>query len=963
MGVVRLATQEGMNRLVAVKLLRPEFQPLPQSKERFRREIDAVSRLQHPGIVPVYQCGEENGILYLAMEHVRGRSLRDVLSSLRTLAAEQVTGLDLLHLLAEGPSSEPALQELCSGSWVEVCLRIARGVASALHHAHERGVIHRDVKPSNIVIGCDGRVMLMDFGMATAIGSHRLTRSGSQPGSLPYMAPERLTGRTSDRRTDVYGLAVTLYESLTFACPYWDANPEVLRRLLLEGKALPLRARNRQIWREVEIVCEKAMDPAPSRRYASAADFAADLSALLQRRPIAARPIGPVLRAVRWSQQRPAVAAALAASAAAAVLVPLLVNLSLRAQRDEALRQAYGARIVAAGYFLSVHNALAAKAQLRSCPEPLRGFEWNHLALCADQSEEHLPGLRGYFASIHWAARGRLLVHMDEGGGILEAVDPDRGTPIWKKAVGTPRWSDSSPDGSIIALADGTPRIRRYDAATGAALDSFRTSSGQAVFWHRFLPSGRLAVASNQGEVEVLDDHGAPLSSTQGMPSICRAVSPDGSLAVAGRWDQDQGGAELWDLTGGKRIFDLPALAHVWAAAFDDEGGTFALGTESSEILVLDRTGSLKAKMSAHARRSVNSIRFAKDGRLCSVGNDGTLQIWNAESGELLETRYGHDAIVLDLDLNPQDDRVATISPFVGTRIWRLDSAPHRRVLGVGPRGVEDLEWSREGRLIYAVCDDWLCIVLDASSGREVRRFAAGARLSQCASCAGRLATTSFDQDHALVLWDLASPENSARLPAAGYQDMPVAFSPASARVAFGDAEGFARFLDPDSPVEGGRVPTGGPPTALCFSADGKEVFSGTRGGEIRRIDIAKGRMESEAKVLGPVLAACWTGDSIWFGEGQEAVCRDPSTLAVRFESKGHQGWVHDLSATKDGRRIASASHDGSVRIWRTTDGECLAVLEGSGSYVYCLAFDPDSRRLAAGCGDGSIYVWSGSPR
>lgn len=316
MGVVHIAEQVSLGRRVALKLIRPENLYFEGARARFRREVEAAGRLSHPGVVAVHTVGEEQGVPYLAMELVAGASLDAVMLSVVGRSPEGLTGADLRaaveeRVVADFPGQTRAWDgAFFAGSWAEVALRVARAVAEALAHAHERGVLHRDVKPSNVMLTPEGRVVLLDFGLASLAGSERVTRSGSQLGSLPYMAPEQVAGRVEaiDARTDVYGLGVALYELLTLRLPFAEGRAEVTRQAILEGRAAPPRSHNPALSRDVETVCLTAMERDPGRRYSTAADLARDLANLLELRPIAARPAGPVRRLARWAQRRPAAA-------------------------------------------------------------------------------------------------------------------------------------------------------------------------------------------------------------------------------------------------------------------------------------------------------------------------------------------------------------------------------------------------------------------------------------------------------------------------------------------------------------------------------------------------------------------------------------------------------------------------------------------------------------------------------
>lgn len=318
MGVVYRAAQESLGRIVALKVLRPEHLWFAGARDRFRREAEAVARLAHPAIVPLYSFGEADGVPYLAMEFVRGASLSAIVAAFRAREPASLEGADLKRALAAslgpgpGPRGDP--HGLYGGTWSEACARIGAVVAGALEHAHERGVLHRDLKPSNVMLAEDGRILLVDFGLAAREGADRLTRTGSQLGSLPYMAPEQVDGRADaiGARTDVYGLAVTLYELLTLRLPYDSASTHEVLRRVATGDAAPVRAGNARVPRDLETVIATAMDVRSERRYASAAAFARDLRNVVEHRPIEARRSGPLRHGWRWTQRHPAAAAAIA---------------------------------------------------------------------------------------------------------------------------------------------------------------------------------------------------------------------------------------------------------------------------------------------------------------------------------------------------------------------------------------------------------------------------------------------------------------------------------------------------------------------------------------------------------------------------------------------------------------------------------------------------------------------------
>lgn len=357
MGVVYLAEQPALGRQVALKIMRPEQVYFEQARERFRREVRSVARLAHPGIVPLFASGEAAGLPYFTMALVEGISLAEALRGLEGRDPATLVGHDLFDVVQRltrergfdaGPEASPDSGDgrhddpLFGGSWLAATAWLVREVAQALEHAHQRGVLHRDIKPSNVLLTADARVLLVDFGLASLLSVDRMTRAGAQLGSLPYMAPEQIAGDVGriDARTDVYGLGVLLYETATLRAPFDESDASKLGARIARGDVPPLRRANRNLPADFETVCRKAMEVDPERRYASPAHVARDLTNLLQRRPIEARPLGLGLGLVRWAQRRPAQAVALALGSLIVVGGPLIVAaLEVRSSREVAVER------------------------------------------------------------------------------------------------------------------------------------------------------------------------------------------------------------------------------------------------------------------------------------------------------------------------------------------------------------------------------------------------------------------------------------------------------------------------------------------------------------------------------------------------------------------------------------------------------------------------------------------------
>lgn len=327
MGVVFLAEQAAVGRDVALKLIRPDQLYFPNIRERFQREIEAIARLSHPGIVQVHSIGEDKGIPFYSMEYIRGISLAEVIAAFGARNPAELDGESLRALLSghesasERDSKSDERESVFRGEWAQVCVNIARQIARIVEHCHERGVLHRDLKPSNVMLTADGRVVLLDFGLASLMGAGRLTRTGSQLGSLPYMSPEQIRGEVASigPASDVYAIGVTLYELLTLRPAFEDdTNSEALRREILEGRATRAGHLHRGLSRDLETVVAHAMEAEVNQRYPSARALADDLENILTMRAITARTPTLPERLSRWARRSPARATA---TALAAILV------------------------------------------------------------------------------------------------------------------------------------------------------------------------------------------------------------------------------------------------------------------------------------------------------------------------------------------------------------------------------------------------------------------------------------------------------------------------------------------------------------------------------------------------------------------------------------------------------------------------------------------------------------------
>ena len=282
MALVFLATDTELGRTVALKVLRPGLALDRTHRDRFRREGQAMARVKHPNVVPVFEVGEDGELSYLAMEYVAGPSLETVVDALPRDRRPSAEDLALALGLQRYAGERKTFEGLCAELLGQVCA----GLASA----HDAGLIHRDIKPSNILIHADGRPVLADFGLARADGDAGLSFTGATVGTPHYMSPEQahLSSATVDRRTDVYSLGVTLYELLSRRRPYTGESFLEVIEAIRSTVPPPLRQVDKRLSKDAEAVCRKAMQHDPEHRYATADELRVDLEALAEGLPVAA---------------------------------------------------------------------------------------------------------------------------------------------------------------------------------------------------------------------------------------------------------------------------------------------------------------------------------------------------------------------------------------------------------------------------------------------------------------------------------------------------------------------------------------------------------------------------------------------------------------------------------------------------------------------------------------------------
>ena len=484
MGIVYEAVQESLGRRVALKVLRDAAALDTRRLRRFQVEAQAAASLRHPHIVPVFATGSEDGIAYYAMEYIECRDLARIIGELRQCRSTEATMVESRKVRPRKPIFDPDL------TFERDVARLARQAAVALDHAHANDVLHRDVKPSNLLIDEKGHLWITDFGLARIRGGLDLTQTDEALGTPRYMSPEQASGRRTpiDGRTDVYSLGATLYELLTLTSPFPGDNRLELLRQIAQDEPTPPRKIEPGIPADLETIVLKAMAKAPSDRYATAAELADDLGRFVDDRPIRARRPSLLNRAGKWTRRHRKLMAGVAATGlVVAVAVALAVFQYAVWLRRHGVALEYEAARANRNADLANRNQRLANrhlhaAQIRLASEAIKSGQ---VERAQDLLHDQLTGPgeddpRDFAWHVLWERATR-------------QIAPLYGHERDVRALAL------SPDGRTLASGDQVGTVRLWDLRTGAALCDL---NGHALSISRLVFSADGSLLASAAETE-----------------------------------------------------------------------------------------------------------------------------------------------------------------------------------------------------------------------------------------------------------------------------------------------------------------------------------------------------------------------------------------------------------------------------------------------------------------------------
>jgi WD40 repeat protein len=963
MGTVYEAEQDNPRRTVALKVIRPGLVSSGLLR-RFAHEAQILGTLHHPGIAQIYEAGvADDGQPFFALELIHGLALDEYA---RRQALNPEGRLDL----------------------------VAR-VCDAVQHAHDRGVIHRDLKPGNVLVDDTGQPRVLDFGVARAAGADLLTstdrtRTGQLVGTLSYMSPEQASGDPSaiDARSDVYAVGVILYELLAHRLPYrLDGLPlPEAARVIRDQEPSRLGSIDSRLRGDVETIVAKALAKDQARRYASAGELAADIRRFLNHEPIRARPASALYQLRRFARRHKAlVGSVLGVMAALAGGTVVSVLYAVRADHnahlaDENARQAqhqtYLARLAAAAAALSHHDVADAARQLEAAPEQLRGWEWRYLHARLDDSAAVLPA--GYllrqgpseFRQLHLTPDAVIL--SNEDGRMISSTarrHPPGGWPTIQ-GTGDKMWLMAElreQDTGAIRLLDSTGQERLLQ------LPPHRQSVGGM----EFSPDGhRLAVLHRDQSISICDVSACRETAylaRDGSSFNALAFSEDGRrLAVAA----DSPAVFVWDTDTGHAIVELRTQRpRVMAVAFDPHGDRLLTASPDGTVQQWDvRSG---REVEPHYDRhegEVNALAYSPDGqRVASAGVDRAVRLWRAQGRQDETVFHGHTRSVIRLTFSRDGRRLASTQDDGVVRLWDTASHALLPVLRGHSSYVYPVAYVPDGRLIASGSWDGTVRLWDAGSGQPVAALPQGGIVRALAlSPNGTRLLTMGDGTDGLHIWDVSSHRPVATYKVAEGQLWAAAYRPGRTDIAVRGQEHIIEILDATTGNRLAMVDAGGllvgyaARLGLAYSPDGRLLASTYKGNEIGLWEADTYRLVGALSGhVGTVLSVAFSADGRRLvSAGADSVIRvwDVESQDCRLTLRGHADEVFAAVFHPDGSRIASGGRDRLVRLWDTATGEELVRLPGHSSYVYSLAFSPDGKTLVSSSGDSTLRLWDTEP-
>jgi WD40 repeat protein len=905
MGVVYEAVQTSLNRRVALKILPMTSADDPRKLKRFQIEAQAAALLNHPHVVPVYLVGAENGAHFYAMQFIEGRTLAEVIAEFRRAPDPERTG-------AYRASARFAAE-------------LGRQAAQALDYAHEQGIIHRDVKPSNLLIESSGWLWVADFGLARIAVEVDQTSTGMMMGTPRYMSPEQIAGarRVVDHRTDIYSLGATLYELITLRPAFDNIDHVQLMMKIARDEPRRPRAIDPTIPRDLETIILKAMAKDPSARYSTAGALADDLGRFLEHRPIRARRPGAVDRAAKWARRhRPAVAVT-----AMFLLTAFMAIGGFVLWRDSVLRRHDG---VLRRQNSELRSALERAERTETT---IRRQSYDSRMRLAQQAQ----------------ASGQLILAQE----ILEELQPESGGRDLRGFEWHYLWRACHRDNSVLSRHESLTRAQAISPDGRILVTGHQ--NGFIAFWNVEQGRERVRVPAHTRQVSGV------------------SFSPDGRLVAswaAARGHMAPGEVTLWDAATARPIANVPQIAgYVINLEFVDDGrGLVILVHDLNDDASKNRLMFWNlARGPEHLVPGATPIRcskmaYSRGGRwLATAATSGAVTLRDATTGESIKTLPERFEWIAELAASPDGDTI-TVSETAGISIWHTASRSKRGFVECGE--TMPIAFALDGDRLVCSANGGQSLVLIGDVRTRPRRIplelSSGGVFYAALSRDGKTVAASGSQRSA-TLWDTASGRRLAEFPGGRGRVGNLIFTADGESLIVPIQDGpthawhFGKQPEPAAQLSGHAREV----WALAYTPDCKTLVSAGDDHLIKLWNTRDGALRATLKGHEALVAsvAISPDGKVLATAGFENTVRlwglpDGRPHAVL---NGHRDRVRSVVFSPDGRHIASAGSDTTVRVWDFATNKPLLVFRGHADSVRALAYEPGGAILVSASNDGTI--------